>query len=261
MSLRAPILKPALWTINPGVVAYNCQKAGMPHPVLAMPMWEGAGNRVMDYSGHGNHGTLMNGPTWGSGGIKLDGVNDYIHCINNPTLDITDKISVFASVLFTSSGAYPTICSKGYWGNSYSMMFQDTTRIPRLYVDAIGHHGTSVVPLDTTTSVGYTYGDGNKRTYVDGIIDLDMVSSGAIPTVAYSLYLFNDKSLTDYPFPGDANNIMIFNDIINAAQAKFISDNPYFMFQIPEELYGYVAGAPPTGNPFWYYNMLKRRNA
>lgn len=29
-----------------GIVAYNCRKYGMPHPVLAMPMWEGAGGRM-----------------------------------------------------------------------------------------------------------------------------------------------------------------------------------------------------------------------
>lgn len=45
---------------------------------------EGSGSRAYDISGHGNHGTLVNGPTWGGskfgGGLHFDGANDYVDC-------------------------------------------------------------------------------------------------------------------------------------------------------------------------------------
>jgi len=67
---------------------------------------EGSGNIAYDASGNGNHGTLINGPKWTQGKIggalSFDGVNDYVDCGNNPSLDITDEITVEAWVYIPS---------------------------------------------------------------------------------------------------------------------------------------------------------------
>ena len=51
----------------------------MPHPVLAMPMWEGVGDRALDYSGHGNHGTFFGDPEWVVDGVHFITTNRVTH--------------------------------------------------------------------------------------------------------------------------------------------------------------------------------------
>jgi len=73
--------------------------------------------------------------------------------------------------------------------------------------------------------------------------------------------IYNDAGIDFYQFfNGLIDDLPIFDTALSTTQIKFLSENPYFMYQIPEELYGYVSAAPPTGNPFWYYEMIKRRN-
>ena len=70
---------------------------------------EGGGDKAYDLSGYGNHGTLKNmafPPTITSGwnpskdgiGLAFDGNNNYLDCGNDPSLNITDAITIEACV-------------------------------------------------------------------------------------------------------------------------------------------------------------------
>ena len=48
-------MQPSMWC--PGINLSHPRANGL---VCALPMWEGDGDKVMDYSGNGNHGTLTN---------------------------------------------------------------------------------------------------------------------------------------------------------------------------------------------------------
>src|SRR5688572_743779 len=54
---------------------------------------EGTGTIAADVSGNGYNGTLVNGPTWGTGkygqGLNLDGVNDYVNIADNASFTLT----------------------------------------------------------------------------------------------------------------------------------------------------------------------------
>ena len=65
--------------------------------VLAMPMWEGAGNNIIDYSKYGNHGS-NNKATWVGQGLGFDG-SDYISNIN---ADIGGNTQVTISIKIKS---------------------------------------------------------------------------------------------------------------------------------------------------------------
>jgi len=63
---------------------------------LALVGWwrfdEGTGPTAMDSSGHGNTGTLMNGPSWvagrvGSGALAFDGIASHVDASNRPSLN------------------------------------------------------------------------------------------------------------------------------------------------------------------------------
>jgi len=59
--------------------------------------YPGSGTTWTDLSGNGNHGTLVNGPTFDStnnGTIVFDGVNDYVNCGNSTTLDMSTEVTL-----------------------------------------------------------------------------------------------------------------------------------------------------------------------
>lgn len=61
-------------------------------------------------------------------------------------------------------------------------------------------------------------------------------------------------------FAGTINNVSIFNTPMSATQTDFIHYNPYFMYQMPEELYGYTAAVGGLSIPVAmnYYNQMMR---
>jgi hypothetical protein len=264
-----PSQKPPIWSIDPGVIAYNCQKAGMPHPVLAMPMWEGAGSLARDYSGHGNHGELVGAPEWRKDGLDFGGVNDYI---NTGDMDISgDGLTISALITpnFTqATGDYDVISDKAGSANTHAWRFLFNRDVEdfrfRLFTSA-GAVNCDTVGLTWNIGESYnivaTYNGSTMKIFWDGVEQNSVNHSGNITTNDIDhLIGFSSGDLEWTHFDGGIKNTCMFDVGLTASQVKFISDNPYFMYQIPEELYGYVAAAPPVGNPAWYYNMLKRRN-
>ena len=265
-----PSQKPPIWSIDPGVIAYNCQNAGMPHPVLAMPMWEGAGGLARDYSGHGNHGTI-NGADWEIDELSFNGTDGYVDFGSFVPVSGNDARTF---LLWFDANRYSnldTIVSYGTSspGKRWTIRLEDSSIPGAIRTEVYG---------------GYNYGSTNLiplgRVFVacvfNGSTTLDVVHyvNGEIETVGASSEMAINTGTTkglnlgrehvlhesDRFFSGSFAGFCAYDTDLSAAQIKFINENPYFMYQIPEELYGYVAGAPPTGNPAWYYNMLRRRN-
>ncbi|MHA1288660.1 MAG: LamG domain-containing protein, partial [Candidatus Thorarchaeota archaeon] len=81
--------------------------------VLNMPLHDGSGTTVADYSGYDNDGTVEGGAEWDESGLVLDGVNDYINIdgVNNQ-LNYYDQINEI-SQSFTWSLYLKTTASSG----------------------------------------------------------------------------------------------------------------------------------------------------
>jgi hypothetical protein len=81
--------------------------------VSVSPLWT-------DISGRGNTGTLTNGPTYSSangGSIVFDGVNDYVNCGNNSTLQLSQgTVSTWAKTLTPGSGFRSIIAKQFNYG-------------------------------------------------------------------------------------------------------------------------------------------------
>jgi len=93
--------------INPQLMMKRPLKFPLdPSCVLYLPFREGNGNIVNDQSIFQNNGTI-HGASWVSNGIrgsalKFDGVDDYVDCGNDSSLDITDVITVEAWMKISS---------------------------------------------------------------------------------------------------------------------------------------------------------------
>lgn len=243
------------------VVAYNCRKYGMPRPVLAMLMWEGAGNRAIDLSGHSNHGLFVNTPEWVADGLDFDGSTpDYIDVPGSDSISLTGTMTVSAWINPTDFTNYNGIASKtnGAQAAPYDFYLVQATGIPR-FRRSISSNANSAPQTGQMNHIAVSVDSGNTSThYLNGAPN-GASTTGTRTDVGKSLRIGSRDDLFT-KFKGVINNVIIYNIDLTTAQIKFLYDNPYFMYWMPEELYGYVAGAPPIGNPFWYYEMLQKRN-
>jgi hypothetical protein len=87
------------------------------------------GTTWRDLSRSQNNGTLINGPTFNSsngGSIVFDGINDFVQINSNPTLDITNTITIEALINKTTLNQNGSILSKwttaGGTINSYLLL-------------------------------------------------------------------------------------------------------------------------------------------
>jgi hypothetical protein len=83
--------------------------------------YPGTGTVWNDRSGNGNHGTLVNGVGYNSsnlGSLSFDGVNDYVNCGNNNSINLIGNFSICVWVYLNSALASTrVIIEKGTYGN------------------------------------------------------------------------------------------------------------------------------------------------
>jgi hypothetical protein len=256
-----PYVKPK-WQAPVGVmesvVSYNCRKYGMPRPILAMPMWEGAGNRTMDYSGHGHHGTLKNGPVWvGSKmGVGLDfiGVNEYVNIDLGTDLDNMTAMTVSARVKVDRNDISMNIISKwNYavpqdlgWTLHHSSV-SSSWRVEWAYDDTNNTDsitaGPSPIVAQNWYHVAAVWAPTSRNLYIDG--DPGTANTNTRTSISDTTANLIIASQADYEnfMNGKIDDIIIFDTTLTESQVKFLSDNPYFMYRLPEELYGYAVSA------------------
>lgn len=102
-------------------------------------MWHfdtGSGTDAIDSSGRDNHGKLYNGPQWATGvngtALSYDGIDDYVRVSDNPSLDITDKLTIEAWMK-------PLEHSEGYYGNVQGSIDRSSFGILDIYDPDIIH--------------------------------------------------------------------------------------------------------------------------
>jgi hypothetical protein len=80
-----------------------------------------------DISRGGNNGILTNGPIYNSangGSIVFDGVNDYVDCGNNPSVNITGPISIECVFKVPNTDTIERILTKEITGGSFGSGYQ-----------------------------------------------------------------------------------------------------------------------------------------
>ena len=164
------------WTVEDGT------GPGPLDPVLHLPLDEGAGTQVADASGYGNDGTLS-GPAWTGGqfggALSFDGVNDLVQVPSDPSLDITDEITLAAWVNVRSFENWEGIITKGTTQASYGInVWGDRTiRFTVNWGSPAGGVGRGAwnsrltLTPDTWHHVAVTYDGQTFRFYIDGVED------------------------------------------------------------------------------------------
>ncbi|MCK4626068.1 MAG: LamG domain-containing protein, partial [Phycisphaerae bacterium] len=101
------------------LLACSCSATSREGLVACWKFDEGKGNRLLDTSGNGNHGTI-HGATWTKGrvggGLRFDGVDDYVEVLKSASLNGPKKeITLMCWIKILPTGRY-TILERWPYG-------------------------------------------------------------------------------------------------------------------------------------------------
>ncbi|MBL7188191.1 MAG: hypothetical protein ISS70_17855 [Phycisphaerae bacterium] len=195
---------------------------------------EGQGTNALDWSGQGNHGTLVGGPKWIAGydgdGVELDGGDDYV------TLPIGPVISSLTSATFTgwvnfanTGGAWQRIFDFGSGTGSYIFLCPRTGSDGplRLAITTGGGGGESLINSPDTLASGWHHvaaviEPAGMRLYVDGVV----AASGSTSVIPRDLgqtannWLGRSQYGADAYLNGSLDDFRIYDFALSQAQIK-----------------------------------------
>ncbi|MCK4355263.1 prepilin-type N-terminal cleavage/methylation domain-containing protein [Candidatus Parcubacteria bacterium] len=203
----------------------------------AVGIWrfeEAAGIDIHDESGYGNHGTFYGNPTpvfpdgvySGTKALQFDGVNDYVDCGSNASLDIvgTGDMTIEAWIFpKTSTSNKGTVVSKWL---PWIYSFFSGNRIG-LYARVNGgdqniRANTNITTIDQWhhIAVVYTFSDHTVYHYLNGKSDgsgsfTDRIENRTGANVRIGIY-----GSTSYPFNGAIDDVRIYSEALSAGQIQ-----------------------------------------
>jgi len=186
--------------------------------------YPGSGTTWYDKSGNGNNGTLTNGPTFASGSIVFDGVDDYVTCGNPASLQITGSITLSTWIntpaLFSSQN-YPPFIIKGVnisymlYGNSVTnqVRIRIGSNISANVLDSI-----ATFSINTWYNIIGTYDGSAMKIYVNGVFDSQKSLIGTIPTGSNNVYLGFNPIGEAIAYNGKISSTQIYNRALTQAE-------------------------------------------
>lgn len=265
--LRRPNIKPkwhATLGVMESVVAYNCRKHGFPIPILAMPFWEGAGNKVYDVSGKGNHGSLINGANWSKSKfgncISLDGINDYI-VFSDDNLPIGANPRSIEFWIKRNSGAvfgdYKFLYSYGTRSTYNAFSLYGYIGTNNIYFQGYAYDFDTGIDLADTNwhHIAITFNGTYVKAYENGLL-ISTTDRNLLNTISgVDNFVLGGVKIDGRYWDGMFDGFKIYNLAITSDQVKFLYNNPYFMYEMPEELWGYTSVTNILNSYFYRYIM------
>jgi hypothetical protein len=187
---------------------------------------DGSGSTAIDSSGQGNTGTLtaMDPATdWVAGTIggalHFDGIDDYVDCGNNASLQITGSevsISVWIKVdVAEDESGIAMKTSNSNWIDGYGL-YANTNSIT-FYVTAYTIAASkSFTADDQWHHVVGTYDGSSIRVWIDGVAGVAYSHTGNITNAVHSFEIGRGAS-DSYNFAGTLDDIRVYNAALTEA--------------------------------------------
>jgi len=239
--------------------------------VCCLVLNEATGGTAFDLSGYGDHGTII-GADWAGDGLDLNGTSDYIDMgtnilVNPSAISMVvrakaDSLTVDQRLITRFGGATGVNAQFILWmdtggaGDGWALAIRNSTD------DQVTIGDDSInATTDFQTIVGTCENNGNAKIYVDGTESDSAAFSGQIHPGIVDLWIGAMDLETDQFFNGKIEYVYFYDRAISPEEVAYLHREPYAMFQQPiSPALMYYEAAPPTGNPYWYYQMLRRRN-
>lgn len=251
-------VKPPQWYCDPGVIAQNAARMGLPTKIAGLWVWPG-GNWP-DVSGNRNDGIFVGGVTRQGDFITLNGSSGFVDVNALDGFAYGDSaVSMCIEVSFTTSQNNRGLI--GTWWNADCIISIVNNAI-RFRITTPGGNVFALSPG--------TYNDGKKHfivgvydgsfvhLYIDGIrVVSPQAQTGSIITSdKFNIGAVNDAS---YFFEGNVYSAGVFkNYALNSSQVATIFADPYGLVRQPRRIALWHAGTgapPPTVMaPYYYMN-------
>jgi hypothetical protein len=172
-------------------------------------LWHFDGD-ALDSSGNNNNGAVEGGasyvdnPTMGQA-LSFDGVDDYVGCGNDTSLNITQAITIEAWVKpsgFPTNPNHSTIATKAL---AYYFQVADDghLRVYQYGTDPAGYHSSNnPISLDVWQHVAYTYDGNNVKMFINGVLDTTITVTGTINTSIMHLGIGMNLNAIGNPYSG-----------------------------------------------------------
>lgn len=204
--------------------------------ILAMPMWKGAGNVIIDYSKYGNYGTNY-GATWTGQGLDFDGIDDYVNCGNPSGIMSTTELTVIVRFIWkgTSITAQQRIFSKGaYYSVSAAFGIRYTPINERIQISVkrCYYWQAGLITQNEPAFVALSYKKDNfGKAYFNraeiGDFDINNVD---IPLASHNI-MISSESDADNIINSIHKTVGIFNIALTADQIALMYELPYALYQ------------------------------
>lgn len=232
----------SLFVLASGVSAHAGSSLG---PVAHWRFDEGRGAVAGDSSGYRNTGTINGGATWTDGvagaAIRLDGVDDYIHCGNaavlNPASELSISVWFRGTQSFSGSGNDP-IVDKGYISHSPPYYQYHLGITGNLYPSSPGTvgfttsggagSGTSAAAWEVGVWHHYvaTVSASEANFYVDGVQVAHNVGSFAPMTDYGRPFLIGKFANLNFYLPGDIDDLQVYARTLTCREVQFLNAHP-----------------------------------
>lgn len=176
--------------------------------------YPGSGTVYTDRSGNGNHGTLINGPTFSStngGSIVFDGPSDAILLPNiSPTIGVSFNAWIYIDGNNSNYGAIFSNWSdsgsgKPYWIGTVS----NQVSIIELYFNGSSYFRITPVPINIWTLLTITHTGSICKGYINSIEQLSF--SSTLTTSTNNTSIGYDTTRSNFPFKGRIAQTLIYN--------------------------------------------------
>ncbi len=206
---------------------------------------EQSGSVVADSSENGNTGALVNGPQWTEYGfLMFDGIDDYVNCEADSSLNLTGSLTISACVNPVGFGqnGWGRIVDKGNGSTGLSLFVEESSRslVYVIYGGLLVRSDPNVISLDKWQHVAVVYDDA-KHT-VDFYVDAQPAGSSSYTTPA--LDSSNSRlnvGIRGYDlnraFDGMISAVRLYNSPLGADDilALFGEDYPFTLYPIGDK--------------------------
>lgn len=217
----------------------NIAEAGL---VLDLDFDRKMGNKIIDLSGHRNHGTLVNSPNRVKGhdgrcwAVQSAAGDKYVQVPYNPLFNPgTGSLSFVAWLYMLSSTAEHWLVSRpagGYYGITFNTSV--THRIYTYFHDgsnsANGYASTAGFPLTTWTHLAVVWDRvaGLCKSYFNGALQAGALDISAVTgSVGNTIDLhIGGRSGASSEFPGYIDNVRLYRRALNIGEIRRLYNNP-----------------------------------
>jgi len=183
--------------------------------------YKGSGTTWTDLSGNNNTGTLTNGPTFSAGNmgtIVFDGVDDYVNCGNNSSINLTSYItlSTWTKKAYGSSASVAIDKGRDNYG-AWSLLFDVVANKVEFHCRISGTNSSVVSNTsygnNIWTNITAVFTGTNLLIYINGKLDNTTTISGTIGTNAIDFSI--GKANDGFNWSGQVANVLMYNTALS----------------------------------------------